>query len=235
LTPELAVLTGSAATIGLVHTVLGPDHYVPFVAMARAGDWSLRRTLWVTAVCGVGHVLGSVILGIVGIAAGITLRHLEVFESSRGEVAGWLLMAFGLAYFAWATVRAVRGRTHVHRHLHADGTRHAHAHDHHGEHAHAHTHRGGSLVPWSLFVIFVLGPCEPLIPLLMFPAATQSAGAVALVAGVFGLVTIATMMTLVAVSCLGLRAPLFRRLGRFAQPAAGALVFFCGVAIQLGL
>jgi ABC-type nickel/cobalt efflux system permease component RcnA len=236
--PELTILVGSAAAIGLVHTALGPDHYVPFVAMGRARGWNLRRTLWITAFCGLGHVLGSVVLGMVGIAAGVTLRRLEVFESSRGEVAGWLLMAFGLAYCAWSVVRLRRGREHEHRHRHADGTAHAHPHRHHGDHVHAHTGRGGSLVPWSLFVIFVLGPCEPLIPLLMFPAANLGPGAVALVAMVFGLVTIATMLALVTVPCLGLRAALGDRLGRFGrfgQPAAGALVFLCGLAIQVGL
>jgi ABC-type nickel/cobalt efflux system permease component RcnA len=235
MTSELTILLASAASIGLVHTVLGPDHYVPFVAMARGNGWTLRRTLWITAICGLGHVLGSVALGVVGVAAGITLRHLEVFESSRGEVAGWLLMAFGLAYFAWSMVRMARGRAHIHVHRHADGTAHVHPHDHHGAHAHAHIHRGGNLVPWSLFIIFVLGPCEPLIPLLMFPAATLGSAAVALVAAVFGLVTIGTMLAIVAVSCLGMKAVISERWGRFGQPAAGALVFLCGVAIRLGL
>ena len=34
---------------------------------------------------------------------------------------------------------------------------------HHGEHMHPHL-VGASLTPWALFVIFVFGPCEPLIP-----------------------------------------------------------------------
>jgi hypothetical protein len=232
--PDLTILVGSAGTIGLVHTLLGPDHYLPFAAMGRARGWTLRRTLWITGFCGLGHVLGSVVLGAVGIAAGITLRHLEVFESRRGEVAGWLLMAFGLAYLAWSVVRLLRGRVHVHAHHHADGTAHSHPHDHHGDHAHPHAHARHGLVPWSLFVIFVLGPCEPLIPLLMFPAATLSPGAVVLVAAVFGLVTIGTMLTMVTISCLGMRSLWTGSLHRFGQPAAGALVFLCGLAIQLG-
>ena len=30
-----------------------------------------------------------------------------------------------------------------------------------------------SITPWALFVVFILGPCEPLIPILMFTAKTQ--------------------------------------------------------------
>ena len=81
---ELIVLVGSAALIGSIHTVIGPDHYLPFVAMSKARQWSHRKTLWITAICGAGHVLGSVVLGLVGIAAGITVRSLELFESQRG-------------------------------------------------------------------------------------------------------------------------------------------------------
>ncbi len=50
---------------------------------------------------------------------------------------------------------------------------HAHEHTHDGEHAHVHESESSSITPWVLFVIFVLGPCEPLIPLLMFPAASR--------------------------------------------------------------
>ena len=36
-----------------------------------------------------------------------------------------------------------------------------------------------------LFTIFVFGPCEPLIPILMYPAAKSSVAGMLLVAGVF--------------------------------------------------
>ena len=65
---ELTVLCATAATVGIVHTVLGPDHYLPFVAMAQARGWSTAKTATITGVCGIGHVLGSVVLGFFGIA-----------------------------------------------------------------------------------------------------------------------------------------------------------------------
>jgi hypothetical protein len=43
-----SLLLGAAA-IALTHTVLGPDHYLPFVALARARRWSVARTATVTA------------------------------------------------------------------------------------------------------------------------------------------------------------------------------------------
>jgi len=232
---DLIVLVGSAALIGSIHTVIGPDHYLPFVAMSKARQWSRGKTLWITALCGVGHVGGSVVLGLVGIAAGITVRSLELFESQRGEIAAWLLIAFGIAYGAWGINRALRNKPHQHPHVHPDGSEHNHSHSHHHEHLHAHGTDSGNITPWVLFTIFVFGPCEPLIPLLMYPAAALNTGAVALVAGVFGVVTVATMLGLVYLSCLGLGLLSTERLARYSHALAGATIFLCGLGIQLGL
>ncbi len=59
MTDGTAALLVTAATIGFLHTLLGPDHYLPFVAMARAGGCSLRKTELVTIHCGTGNVQGS--------------------------------------------------------------------------------------------------------------------------------------------------------------------------------
>ena len=232
---ELILLVGSATAIAGVHTVLGPDHYLPFVALAKARGWSSRRTVVVTALCGLGHVASSVVIGFAGIAAGLGLGRLERVESSRGQIAAWVLVAFGLVYGTWGLVRALRGRRHRHPHLHEDGVLRTHAHTHHTGHAHPHDAERGRLTPWVLFILFVLGPCEPLIPLLIYPAATMGMGAVTLVAAVFGVVTIATMIGVVMVSLLGLSFRPTERIGRFAHALAGATLFLCGIAIHLGL
>lgn len=232
---DMIVLLGAAVTVALVHTILGPDHYLPFIALSRARRWSAAKTAAITALCGVGHVGGSVVLGLVGIAAGITLQRLENIESVRGDVAAWLLVGFGLVYGAWGVVRAVRNRPHTHVHFHADGSHHAHEHTHAKDHAHVHEDSQRSATAWTLFIVFVLGPCEPLIPLLMYPAATQGPAATAMVAGVFGVATITTMLAVVLLSTFGLRRLPFQTLGRYGHAIAGAVITLCGVAIHLGL
>ncbi|MEQ8263771.1 hypothetical protein [Pseudohaliea sp.] len=243
MTPEIIALMAAAASIALVHTLLGPDHYLPFVALARGRGWSLRRALAVTLFCGSGHIVGSVLLGFLGLYLGIRLGTLEWIEGLRGDLAGWALVAFGLVYFSWGLRRAQRSREHSHWHSHG-AVRHRHPHGHHAEHSHPHTgpdaaedgvqQRG--LVAWALFIVFVLGPCEPLIPLLMFPAARESAAGVMAVTGVFALVTIATMLGAVAVALWGAQRLQFPGLARFGQAIAGGVVLCCGLAITvLGL
>jgi len=119
---SLAALLWTALSLGFVHTLLGPDHYLPFVALARAGQWSLRKTLLVTVLCGIGHVLSSVVLGLVGVGAGLALSSLESVEDSRAELAVWALIGFGVLYGGWGLWRAMREKPHAHPHVHANGT-----------------------------------------------------------------------------------------------------------------
>ncbi len=67
---EAQILLLTAASIAFLHTILGPDHYLPFVALGKARKWSLAKTLRITLYCGLGHVLSSVVIGGVGIVLG---------------------------------------------------------------------------------------------------------------------------------------------------------------------
>lgn len=241
---DSTLLMATATAAGVLHTLLGPDHYVPFVAMAKAGGWSLRKTLAVTALCGLGHVAGSVVIGAVGLALGTALFQLETLDALRGDVAAWLLIGFGTAYAVWAVVQAARDAPHTHTHAHADGTVHSHCHQHDAAHCHVHDARArselrqtisGRATPWALFLIFVFGPCEVLIPLLMYPAAQAHAGVVAAVVAAFVVATVGTMLLAVAVLSAGVHLVRLPDMHRYGHAAAGLSVAACGAAIRFGL
>ena len=236
---ELSLLILSAATIAFLHTILGPDHYLPFIMMAKARKWSVSKTLWITGISGIGHVAGSVILGIIGITLGLAVTRLEIFEASRGNYAAWFLIGFGLLYCIYGLRRAMKGKRHSHIHIHSNGTVHQHDHQHVKEHMHVHqdTSKKKEITPWVLFVIFLLGPCEPLIPLLMYPAAKQSWHSVVIVAMVFSIITIGTMMLSVGLVLTGSKyIPQKNVLEKYIHAIAGATICLCGISIQfLGL
>jgi sulfite exporter TauE/SafE len=234
---ELTVITITAASIGLFHTLLGPDHYLPFIVMARARKWSLAKTTCITALCGAGHVLSSIVLGVIGIALGISINKFGAIESFRGGLAAWLLIAFGTGYFVWGLFRARKSRPHVHWHAHGDVSMPIHKHTHSKDHLHVHNgEKAKNLTPWILFTIFVFGPCEPLIPLLIYPAAKSSIFGLVLVTGVFGVVTIVTMLSIVILLSLGANLLPMGRLERYTHALAGATICLCGIAIRfLGL
>jgi sulfite exporter TauE/SafE len=229
---ELTLLTLTAASLGFVHTILGPDHYIPFITLAKASKWSISKTTFITVICGIGHILSSVIIGAIGIALGLALKSVEYFESIRGEIAGWLLISFGLLYLIWGIKKAIKYKPHTHFHIHADNSVHSHEHIHSHEHTHVHQEtKEKKLTPWVLFIIFIFGPCEALIPILMYPAATASTFSLILVTSVFGLTTIATMLGIVLLSLYGLKTISFPSIERYSHALAGFLIFSCGVAI----
>ena len=298
---DLTILAITAASIGFLHTLLGPDHYLPFVVLARARRWSLARTSLITLLCGIGHVGSSVVLGLLGIGLGLAVSRLKAFEAWRGNVAAWLLIAVGVLYGAWGLHRALRGKEHAHLHLHLGGAGHGHHHGethahsdggaghHHHDAARAHTDGGAgshhqgephaqleggagsgsggasdrtadhpgapmtadlrdeahlrahadqvaarpSATPWVLFIVFVLGPCEPLIPLLMYPAATRSTAGLVLVTAVFAAATLATMLTVVTLATLGVNLLPMGRLERYSHALAGAAIALSGLGIEL--
>ena len=237
MTAELNALIITAASIGFFHTILGPDHYLPFVMMSWARKWSSVKTTLVTLLCGLGHIGSSIVLGLIGVSVGIAVNKLEFVEGFRGNLAAWLLIAFGFAYFVWGLRRAYRNRPHVHSHTHTSEAAHTHTHNHQREHTHIHNDKTStSIAPWALFVIFVFGPCEPLIPILMYPAAKSSVFGLVVVTSVFGIVTLGTMLGMVLISRAGVNFVPLARLQRYTHAIAGATILLCGLAIQfLGL
>ena len=234
LTPQIQALAWTAMVIGFVHAVLGPDHYLPFIALARSRRWSHARTLAVTGLCGIGHVTGSVIIGLLGLGAGAALNQMVELESLRGQLASWAMLSFGLVYTAWGVRQAWRNRRHYHLHVHANGSAHRHEHSHTREHAHPHLAPGRSLGPWAIFIVFVLGPCEALIPVLMYPAASNNFPGLAWVIAVFAVATISTMLLVVSLGLKGLAGLDSSHWERYAHALTGAAISACGVFMLLG-
>jgi sulfite exporter TauE/SafE len=233
---SIALLSVTAVSLGFIHTVLGPDHYLPFIVLSEAKKWSLRKTMLITFFCGIGHVLSSVILGLAGIAVGISVSKLVSVESFRGNIAAWLFIAFGLVYMVISVRNLYKKKRHTHSHFHIDKGVHAHDHDHHLEHTHIHESNAVNTTPWILFLIFIFGPCEPLIPIVMYPAAENNISGAVIVSLLFSAITISTMLLIVLAFKMGLSRINLKPIEKYSNLIAGAMIFFSGIAIQfLGL
>ncbi len=220
--PQMSVLLLGTAGIAVLHTLAGPDHYLPFIVMGRARRWSPARTVFWTVLCGLGHVGSSVLLALVGVLLGFGLERVQFIEGFRGNLAAWAMIAFGLAYLVWGLKKAARAETHAHAH---------------GPGGHAGGDAPGfRLTPWVLFTIFVFGPCEPMIPLVMYPAAQGSWADVWTVVATFSVLTIGAMLAVVLLAMKGLSLLPAGRFERYNHAAAGGTILLAGCAIQfLGL
>jgi len=229
------LLIGLAISIAFFHTLTGPDHYLPFVAMSKARNWSTRKTLQIAWLAGLGHILSSVLLGILGMGLGLAVQHLEIIESTRGEWAAWILITFGLTYTVYGLCKTFRKKPHTHDHAHLQGLHHSHTHQKEQMHLHAEKEKK-EILPWILCVIFIFGPCEPLIPLLMYPAAKGSILEIGLVTAAFSITTLLTMSGLIFFSLVGIQwIPLsFQCLKKYNHALAGLTIGLSGCAIKFG-
>jgi len=225
---ETLILLGTAISIALIHTLIGPDHYIPFIALSKANNWTVKKTIFIVIICGAGHVLGSVILGFIGIALSAGITSLINIEDIRGTIATYILIAFGLIYMIYGIKIAVKNKTHTHTGI--DGRTIIHSHTYNDE---EHQHNKKRNVFWGLFIFFILGPCEPLIPLLMYPAATMNFFTLVLVTASFAVFTIGVMLLMTLLGLKGFQLIKADKLEKYAHAIAGGAVMICGIFVLL--
>lgn len=130
----LTAISSTGFTVAFFHAAI-PTHWLPFVLTGRVQQWSRGKTLLVTALAGVGHVLFTAVLGFLVAWCGIALS--DRIGAWFPLIAGGALVAFGLFY----VVRQFRGHGHGHSHLFGGHSHHEHAHE-----THEHGPHGGMLV-----------------------------------------------------------------------------------------
>ncbi|MBI3883366.1 MAG: hypothetical protein HY305_03900 [Sphingobacteriales bacterium] len=225
---EMQILIFAAISVACLHTLSGPDHYIPFIALSKSRGWKLSKTIWWTIICGCGHVWSSVVLGLGGAAIGWSLSKVSWMESVRGGIAGWVLLLFGLVYGIWGLYRAYKNNPHKHFDMSDDGSLYVFEHKH-GEVVNRKERY--KVTPWVMFIIFLLGPCEPMIPLLYFPAVENSWSGMLLLIGVYTFFTLLTMLAMVLLGYYGIAFVKTDKLERYMHALGGLTIFICGVGM----
>ncbi|MBN2689237.1 MAG: hypothetical protein JXR42_01335 [Gammaproteobacteria bacterium] len=223
---SLTILLPAALAIGFIHTLMGPDHYIPFIAMAKVKNWPLKKALFITTLCGIGHVGSALLLALLGATLGLTLTKLNLITSTIGSAATWVLIVFGILYFIWGLKRAHK----EHGHVHFSSSSQSSKGDHIGSPLHVHSKE---ITPWILFTIFILGPCEALIPLVLYPAIRGEIINVFSITIVFGLSTLFVMLGMVAAAIFGVKKVNFNFLTKYGNAIAGLVICSTGCAIKI--
>ncbi len=220
---QIAVIAAAAVAAG-IHS-LAPDHWLPYVLLAKGRGWSTRRALGVTAAGATTHLFATTILGliIVFVGAETTVRF-----GRRAELfSGILVIAIGF-YLLWAS-KARLGHHHGHHdhdHAHADGQDHAHS----DGHDRAHDKHGSAAADFRLGAILGARPCAESIPIFL-AASTRgvfaSLGAVA----AWAIVTVGAMVAVVWLSLLGLQAVKLEALEQHGEQISAWLIIAIGVIV----
>jgi len=200
----------STASVAFFHA-LAPDHWMPFAAIGKAQKWSKLRLLWVTFISGIGHVGISIVFGIIGILLGFSLAKLKAVEGHRGEIVLWLLIGFGVAYMLWGIKKArEKKRKDI-------------------DEAEL---KAKTVAVWTMFAIIILGPCEPLVPLVFLGYSYGWAGVIT-VSIIFSIVTIIMMLAQSLLAFMGIQLIKNNIAERYSHAFAGLVIALTGVFVML--
>jgi hypothetical protein len=83
----------------------------------------------------------------------------------------------------------------------------------------------------ALLVVFLLGPCEPMIPVLLVPAATHSFAAIIIVTAVFIVTTMVTLAAMVSLAYAGIGLFEFNFVKRYIHVFSGMAISFSGLIL----
>lgn len=200
------ILLFSTVTVGILHA-FAPDHWLPFVMLGRAQQWSRWKLTSITILAGIGHVGSSLIIGAVGVLLGVAADKVNLFETNRSNVASLLLIGFGLAYMVWGIKNW--GRKHTHQ-----------------------LETAKIVSYWTLFALVIFGPCEPLIPLI-FAGYAYGWLTVIGVFVVFGLSTIIMMLAQVHLATVGVSMLRWHWFEHASDVIAGSVIVLTGVVIRV--
>lgn len=221
------LLTSVAATgftVAFLHAAI-PTHWLPFVLVARARQWTAAKTLGVAMVAGLGHVALTSLLGL-GIAwFGFSLdEHLGEWFT---YLTGGALLCFA-AYYFW---RQLQGRGVCHHHPPGGHHQASPACGHEGDRSHWETELAesplvsGRKSDWAaisgLFVMLTLSPCEGFLPVYLSGVEFGWTGFF-LLSAILAVGTLAGMTLFTSLTLVGLSRVHLRRFERYEAGLLGA-------------
>jgi ABC-type nickel/cobalt efflux system permease component RcnA len=210
-----------------------PSHWLPFVLAARGQRWTRGKTLAVTALAGLGHVLFTTLLGVLVVWLGIETSRLT--GSVFPFIAGGVLILFGLYY----VMRHVRRGGHGHVHLFGAGHGHSHhPHEYVHEHGHSHDHapstsgKSDAAVILGLLAVLTFSPCEGFLPVYLSGIHYGWSGFLFLSA-VLAAATLAGMVAFTWLSLAGLERLNLAVLEHYESAILGGLLILLGIAVMV--
>lgn len=203
------ILVGAVFAVGVLHTMV-PDHWAPIALLARQHKWSKRETRTAAFKAGVGHVVSTLLIGLLVWAAGVAFA--TKFGNAIDTISSIALVGFGL----WFAVTAYIEMKHEH-----------HSHPHAENEPHRHDHHGHDSSRTALLLIIGSSPMVEGIPA-FFAASAYGVPLLAVMALVFAASTIATYVILCTYSSERLQQTSLGVFECYGEVLSGAFIAFIG-------
>lgn len=171
-----SIIIGSLI-ISLLHAVI-PNHWLPMLAIGRKEQWTLGETLQVTFIAGLAHVISTIIIGVLLGIIGIELsEHIENFTHI---IAPSILILLGLYFLK-------QHYAHHHFHLQKQQT----------------ARKSKARIIGALIIAMFLSPCME-IEAYFLMAGTKGWWMMAIIALMYGVITLAGMLVWIRVAYKGM-------------------------------
>ncbi|GAB4859922.1 hypothetical protein Ancab_011401 [Ancistrocladus abbreviatus] len=155
---------GGIATVSLLHSFI-PTHWLPFSIVGRAQKWTLSRTLFVTVVGAILHVISTSLLGITA----ITMANTIAGEETVHKLASLLLVILGGCY----VLLFLSGK---------------------GGHSHAHHQPMEKMAVAGLVLVPALSPCATTLPVFLAVGNSSSMMVLAIIVLLLSTITVMTSL-----------------------------------------
>lgn len=205
----ISILLVSTASVAFIHA-LAPDHWMPFAVLGKSLKWSKAKLFGITFIAGIGHMGISIVFSIIAILLGFSLSKVKNIEGYRSDIALWLLIGFGIAYMVWGIKQA---REKKHKAISEEVLK---------------TKR---IAVWTMFIIVILGPCEPFIPLAFLSYNYGRVGLIS-VSLIFSIITIMMMLLQSLLAFMGIQFIKNELVERYAHAFAGLVIALTGIFVM---
>lgn len=168
--PQGAGLLFASVTIAVLHAIM-PNHWIPFVLVARARKWTPSRLMVVTLAASSLHVLSTILVGLAVSWFGMGLA--DWLEGGAVSVAGLVLILIGIIY---VVIHFMSG------------------HHHHDDYE-----ISDKVAISSLILMLTFSPCEAILPI-FFIASQRGWEVILFISIILAVTTVISVVTFVSIS-----------------------------------
>ncbi|XP_054818022.1 uncharacterized protein LOC129317696 [Prosopis cineraria] len=155
---------GGIATVSILHSFI-PTHWLPFSIVGRAQKWTLSRTVLVTALGAILHVISTSLLGITA----ITMANTIAGEETVHKLASLLLIFLGGGY----VILFLSGK---------------------GGHNHSHNQPMEKMAVAGLILVPALSPCATTLPVFLAVGNSSSMMVLAIIVLLLSTISVMTSL-----------------------------------------
>lgn len=195
-----------AFLLSIVHASI-PNHWIPLIALSKAGKWNEKSTLGITAIAGFAHTLSTIIIGIIVGFFGYKLSGSYSFIV--GVIAPSILILLGIIYL----ILSIRGNKHHHHDIHIDDVK----------------KKTTAAIIFTLTISMFFSPCLE-IEAYFFVASKLGWEGIIAVSVIYTFITIAGMLLLVWLGMKGVRKIKSHFLEHHEKTITGTLLIILGIA-----